>query len=1152
MKDENKIIILTLLFGILFGMSDAVLDYFILEPDEGKTFWESALFDMGSHDLLHRASVLLLFLASGVIVSRFLSDRGRTEEIQMALHKLLELSLEDLALQEILERAIDQIVSIPWIVFQSRGAIFLVEDDSGAIVMKAQRGLNEALLATCEKLPPGRCICGKAASAKEIVFVDRVNELHENTYDGIKPHGHYCIPIQSGGELLGILNLYVKEGHKEDKKEKEFLVSIANTLAGIIKRKKIDEARRESEEKYSTLVEKGNDAIVILQDDVFKFVNSKMLELIKLTFEDVIEKPFIDYVSPDYRELVKERYKKRMAGEEVPRKYEIDVLDSDGKTVPVEINASIIEFQGMPADMAILRDITERKKTEEELRIKESAIASSINAIAIADLDGNITYVNESLVKMWGYDSDEEILGRSALEFWQSEKDPIAVIETLKTDGSWSGEMVAKRKDRSAFDAFLTANMVTNAHGAPICMMGSFLDITERKKAQDALQEYYEKLEEHVEERTKDLKNEIKERKKTEEELLESEALLKISQQIASMGGWSLDMEKDELKWSDEVYRIFGLRPQEFDATYEAFLEAIHPDDRELVDKAYADAVKNKTPYEITHRALRPDGEVRIVHEKSIEIADETGKVVRSFGMVHDITEQKRVEGDLSKFYLGLERSGEVVFITDVEGSITYVNPAFEKVYGYSKKEVIGKTPRILKSDLHSKEFYEKFWDKLVSKETVKQEIINKTKDGRLITVEAHANPILDKDKNIIGFLAIQRDVTERKRIEEELKRELDVNSAFARLSEAMIASPSIDDIADIVLDSAKKLTGSEHGYVGSIDPESRDLVTHTLTRMMGDECKIKGKDKKIKFPIGPNGKYSGLWGHTLNTRKPFYTNSPRTHKKSKGVPKGHVPLKKFLTVPALIDEKLVGQICLANSKRDYTDRDLETILRLGGLYAVALQRGRDEGRIKDSLKEKEVLLQEIHHRVKNNLQVISSLLYLQSRSTKDKELVAMLNESQGRVKTMSLIHEKLYQSEDLAQIDFGEYLSDLVDALVKSYKMNAGRIRINKDIQKVSLGIDAAIPCGLMINELISNSLQHGFPGDKSGRITVSIRPIGEDEIEIIVSDDGVGLPEYVDPTKAKTLGLKLVRRFAEKLKGTLEVDRSDGAEFRIRFLNQ
>lgn len=207
--------------------------------------------------------------------------------------------------------------------------------------------------------------------------------------------------------------------------------------------------------------------------------------------------------------------------------------------------------------------------------------------------------------------------------------------------------------------------------------------------------------------------------------------------------------------------------------------------------------------------------------------------------------------------------------------------------------------------------------------------------------------------------------------------------------------------------------------------------------------------------------------------------------------------------------------------------------------------RKRSE-KIKQSLKEKEILLQEIHHRVKNNIQIISSLLSLQSFYIKDEKYKEMLKDSQDRIKSMALIHEKLYQSANLADISLEEYIQDLVQSLYRSYGTSS--ITLEVEGSDVSLGIDAAIPCGLIINELVSNSLKHAFPDDK-GKIRICFRS-KDDDIELVVSDNGMGIPDTIDFRTTESLGLHLVTILVEdQLKGTVSLERSNGTTFIITF---
>lgn len=209
------------------------------------------------------------------------------------------------------------------------------------------------------------------------------------------------------------------------------------------------------------------------------------------------------------------------------------------------------------------------------------------------------------------------------------------------------------------------------------------------------------------------------------------------------------------------------------------------------------------------------------------------------------------------------------------------------------------------------------------------------------------------------------------------------------------------------------------------------------------------------------------------------------------------------------------------------------------------------EAQLQASLQEKTVLLREIHHRVKNNLQIISSLLDMQALNVSDPLTLQALQDSQNRVRAMAFVHERLYQSPDLASIDLADYVHDLASHLLGAYAGQVSGITLNVQADDLSLGPDVAIPCGLIINELVSNALKHAFPGDrdKGGQISIAIRAEEDDQLILIVSDDGIGLPPDVAPSDAPSLGLQLVAMLTRQLGGTITLDRSEGTTYRITF---
>jgi len=223
--------------------------------------------------------------------------------------------------------------------------------------------------------------------------------------------------------------------------------------------------------------------------------------------------------------------------------------------------------------------------------------------------------------------------------------------------------------------------------------------------------------------------------------------------------------------------------------------------------------------------------------------------------------------------------------------------------------------------------------------------------------------------------------------------------------------------------------------------------------------------------------------------------------------------------------------------------------------------RKEAENHIKMALEEKDILLREIHHRVKNNMTVIVSMLKLQSRHVKDEQNRQMFNDSISRIKSMALVHEKLYRSDNLRAIKFSTYLKDLTTGLFITYKIPTDRIRLIMDVEDVIIGIDTAVPCGLIINELVSNSMKHAFPDPRTGEIKVLLHEIEESinsksafrnphsEIELVVSDNGAGISGDIYHGIPRSLGLTLVNALVKQLRGTIEVSAAKGTEFRIRF---
>ncbi len=532
------------------------------------------------------------------------------------------------------------------------------------------------------------------------------------------------------------------------------------------------------------------------------------------------------------------------------------------------------------------------------------------------------------------------------------------------------------------------------------------------------------------------------------------------------------------------------------------------------------------------------------------------------------VTERKNAESTLQaseKKYSTLVEKGNDGIVIIQDGNLKFVNSKIVRMTGFTIDEVLGKPfidfiPRDFKETIIERNKRKLSGGELQNHYEI--EIISKT--GKNIPVEINTSLIEYEGRS--ADMAILRDITERRQVQEALSWEIEENVAISELSSTLLSQATIEDISVLVLGHAKRITGSKYGYAGYIDTKTGYLVCPSMSHDTMDVCKMKDSNNILK-------EFNGLFGWVLKNEKPLLTNSPSSDPRSSGTPDGHIPIFRFISAPALLKEnligqvsvgnpignkihsiryydkgKLVGQLALANSDRDYTDRDLAFVERLTDIYAIAINRYLAQEKIKQSLKEKEVLLREIHHRVKNNMQIISSLLSLQSNSMLDEKYKELFKESQNRIISMALIHEKLYHSRDIERIDFKEYIDDLARSLFQSYEVY-GNIELRINVNNVFLGIDFAIPCGLIINELVTNSIKYGFPDGRKGIISILIKSNDTGYVELEVNDNGVGIPEGFDISKTTSLGLHLVTLLSDQLNGEISLDGNGGSKFKIKF---
>lgn len=511
----------------------------------------------------------------------------------------------------------------------------------------------------------------------------------------------------------------------------------------ITERRKAEEALRMSEQKYAGLVEHGNDGILIIQDHVIKYLNSKLLDIFGYSYEEVIGKQFASVISEESRESVIARSRKRLAGEEVPEKYEFDIINKKGERVNLEVNASLMEFEGRPADMAIVRDITERKKAEEALKESEEkfskAFNSSANAVCITTLpDNRFIEVNESYFRFTGY-TREEVIGRTAvdLKLWVHDKELDRLQTILKKEGKFNNIEFHSRMKSGEIRIGLGSAEVINIGGRPHRIV-VITDITERKKIENALQESEEKF--------------FKAFNSSANAVcivsLSDDKFLEVNESYCHFTGYSRE-------------EVIG------HITAELKLWVYQEDLKRL--KSSIEKEGKFTNFEF-HSRMK-SGEIRI-GLSSAEVMSIAGEPCRII-VITDITERKKAKEALKeseeKFSKAFSSSANAIGITSMKDSLfVEVNDSFMRFTGYSREEIIGHSTSELNLWVKPEEL-QRWMDSLRKEGNVfNQEFSSRMKSGEIRIGLASAEVI-----NIGGEpcrIVVITDITKRKRAEEGLR----------------------------------------------------------------------------------------------------------------------------------------------------------------------------------------------------------------------------------------------------------------------------------------------------------------------------------------------------------------------------------------------
>ncbi len=876
-----------------------------------------------------------------------------------------------------------------------------------------------------------------------------------------------------------------------------FLVS----LIDVNDRKRAEDALKLSEAKFRDLFNvvadpmfihdpKGN--ILEVNQSACAKLGYSRAEILNLRIADIDA----DYSHQDVIDVISELLE---TGEKL---FEGTHKTKEGRRFSVEVHSRTITFEGETALLSLARDVSRRKEAERRYEFLSNMTFEGI----IMHKNGVALDMNASCARITGY-SRQELIGANLFDLIPDETDKKKARQNMMESRVTPFIIKVRRKDGRLIDAEIQGRSV-EYDGAPV-RIAAVRDVTEKQKIETALDENRKNL---------------------------ADILENMHDAVYSVDARSFTL----LRTNPAIEKIFGRPMQAFYDNPMMYLDMVHPEDYPHVRQSVEDIFRVKQG-EWTYRIIRPDGETRWVSDRARLVEDDAGNPLRVDCFFSDVTERKRAETalrerirELRDLYLKqkaaedeireanrrlrelnadlqaqkeraqhyLDIAGVLFIALDRRGIVTLANKKAGEVFGYPEEEIIGKNwvetfipeDRIEEVDAV---FSQIMTGSVKDVEFIENEVLTRTGEVRNI---AWHNSVLKNEKNeITGLLSSGEDVTVRKRAEQALKESEEKFRSIVENVNDIIYAVRPDGVFTYVSPNWREMLG--HGaeevigrsFSEFVHPEDVRLCAEFLEKVLTTGEKQSGVEYRVAHK-------NGTWRWHFSNGSPI---------------------------------------------KDAGNRTLSYI----GVARDVTERRQAEQDLKNALAEKEILLKEIHHRVKNNMQTIASLLYKQQRHTDDENAKMILEDSIGRVKSMALIHERIYRSQNLARINLSDYLHDFAGKLFKAYAQKSADVSLQIRADDVYLPVDKSIPVALIVNELVTNALKYAFPKHRPGTVRIECAE-SNGEITLKAGDDGVGLPENISVERARSLGLYLVYNLAvRQLGGRLHINKERGTEFVIRF---
>ncbi len=562
--------------------------------------------------------------------------------------------------------------------------------------------------------------------------------------------------------------------------------------------------------------------------------------------------------------------------------------------------------------------------------------------------------------------------------------------------------------------------------------------------------------------------------------------------------------------FSDAMFLVYGVRPTTEPIVYKPSKGKNSDEYHNWWISKYKEAFDSHKALEFTTEQTDRAG-TKYYRQIFIQpIISNDGKIEEISCISHDITELKYLQTEAANQTLKIkavfESTSHLIWTIGKNNELLSSNTNFNELFklNYRVSPKIGfACHELITTDLEKKR-YKEYWYVLYKKvfngSKLKFEKIEIDKEGVESYREVHINPVRNHEGEIVEIACLAHDISENKKFEQQIiKQSAKLKAVFESGNQLMWT-----------INKDYNLTSFNQNYSDAI----YDL--YEFYPELGKNIR-KDNPKSLPFQTIWNEQYE----KAFNGQRVEFT-TDRTNTDGKQV------YRQYYLYP------------IKNVENN--------VIEVSGLGFDVTENKRNEEKIIQSLKEKEILLKEVHHRVKNNMQVISSILNLQSSYVKDEYALNLLKECQNRIKSMAFIHESLYQTKNFESVNFSEYISTLTKNLVHTYTINSQKIKLILTLDDLFLNLDNSIPCGLIINEIISNSLKYAFPNNRDGIIFVTLK-VDNKKILIEAGDNGIGISDKIDIKNTQTLGLQLVDTLIEQINGTINLERTNGTKFRIEF---